>query len=680
MNFLTRRVEKVSPPPALFEPKIIGHVDIYGNGRIKGWAVDLNDSKSVLYVDLFFAGDFICTHDAGLERPDLESLGVGHVRHGFDFECGLPSRAMNGVAVIARRKDRKTTRSTTNLATQFIAVHSTGGLPSSDEAAAEAGDPPRQLRPILDIRTSVGADRLGLDINSTLQIALTRPPIVVVMPFAAAAPTFALPTAATVNVPADSSQGTLERIRQLEPEQSCIVIDQLLQHGLDYRLILAAAFDRLAVGGFLIAVVPSQILYERKLQLPSRLPSAFRKFYTPSLLLAEMEEAVDPFLFRLRFAGDLDADYAADILDRPPDGRSDIIMVVEKAVVPQWLDRLKSEDTPARYFPVPTERLKPEPTSPYVVVAPDGGGLRQILVLQLDHRGDFVMGADARQLLRTLWPGAAITLVCGSWNKGEALAAKIADTILTFDFFAEDVSAGGRAVSLDEHNAAFRGLLGGRVFDLAVDLRLSSDTRHFLRHATARIKAGFDTGDEFPWLDIRMPAINPERASKAWQRFLPAAAFHTCGDHNYLEIKLAPDDCARVNGRTVIWGPYIDLPMGDYEIILKCVSAVPTVLVYDICVDQGEAIIGGGNLDIGASSDQTIHLRLPNPVKFFELRIYAIPGRPYPPLTFVGLHVIKRPSLVGLHQRENMNLLAHLVALRNEHPTLSERVSRHAQG
>ena len=81
-------------------------------------------------------------------------------------------------------------------------------------------------------------------------------------------------------------------------------------------------------------------------------------------------------------------------------------------------------------------------------------------------------------------------------------------------------------------------------------------------------------------------------------------------------------------------------------------------------------------MKIGPLGDQMAQMPLPRAVAGFELRVYSIPGKPYPPLVFGGLHIIKRASLVGLHQRENMRLLADLVALRLEHPTITERIER----
>src|SRR5205823_5154643 len=64
-------------------------------------------------------------------------------------------------------------------------------------------------------------------------------------------------------------------------EQNCILLRNVIQRLPDYRSFIARAFDKLAIGGFLIVIVPHQFLYERKLQVPSRYERAHQRFYTP---------------------------------------------------------------------------------------------------------------------------------------------------------------------------------------------------------------------------------------------------------------------------------------------------------------------------------------------------------------------------------------------------------------
>ena len=656
--------------------KIVGHADVFSSGRVRGWALDLTDPTSSLRIDVFSSGDFISSHDANGHRTDLFGMGLQSVNHGFDFVCGLSAAAMSGIDLVARRNDTQPANVATNLAMSFIE--------SDDLLLAGACRPDSSFvtrnKADAEATWSHSARTIGLDMDRVFRDAVSGSPLTVIAPSdVKAAPFLAPPHAVFIEVPVTPA-GVLERITALASDQRGIVVDRLLQHDVDCRLILGAAFDKLQVGGHLVVVVPSQILYERKLQLPSRLPSKFGKFYTPSLLVTELEEAIDPFLYRLRFAGDLDENYVDIGLDQAPSGRSDVLVIIEKVAPPAWLDRLQREDNPTHLSPIPTEKLKPIPHSPYIVVSPDTEPLGQILLLQLDHRGDFMMGSEARRLIREAWPDAHITLICGSWNKQDALQSRLADTVVTFDFYAEDKSAGIPSVSFDQYATLFARLVERQQFDVAVDLRLGDDTRPLLKHVSARTKAGFDTGDEFPWLDIRLPTINPEQASKAWQRFVPACDFHTSGEHTYLDMKVSSEDCERSQGGLVVWGPYTDLPFGRYEFILKCSSAVQTEIKYDITAYSGVTTLGGGTLKVGPRCDQMMQVRLPHAVQGVELRIYSIPGRPYPPLVFGGLQIIKRASLAGVHQRENMNLLAYLVTLRLKQAAATEEIARHVAG
>src|SRR5215471_9779636 len=52
---------------------------------------------------------------------------------------------------------------------------------------------------------------------------------------------------------------------------------------------------------------------------------------------------------------------------------------------------------------------------------------RRLLVLKLDHYGDFLIGLPALKKLRRAFPTDHITLVCGSWNVALAKELQVAD-------------------------------------------------------------------------------------------------------------------------------------------------------------------------------------------------------------------------------------------------------------
>ena len=161
---------------------------------------------------------------------------------------------------------------------------------------------------------------------------------------------------------------------------------------------------------------------------------------------------------------------------------------------------------------------------------------------------------------------------------------------------------------------------------------------------------------------------------------MPACELFTLGEHAYLDMKISPEDCERANDKIIVWGPYMDLPFGDYELILKCSSAIRTEIRYDISADGGVTILAGGAMTIGPLCEQMTQFHLSQAAERFEFRVFAIPGRPYPPLAFGGFKISKLASSVGLHQRENMKLLAYLIMLRLKQPAVVEEIARHVAG
>lgn len=109
-----------------------------------------------------------------------------------------------------------------------------------------------------------------------------------------------------------------------------------------------------------------------------------------------------------------------------------------------------------------------------------------ILVVKLDHIGDFILALDSFQALRTAFPAARITLLCGPWNAQLARATGFFDRVETLDFFATTAD-GGRA-DFSRHRLAD---VGSARFDVAIDLRFEPDTRVVLDHLTATHKCGY---------------------------------------------------------------------------------------------------------------------------------------------------------------------------------------------
>ena len=120
----------------------------------------------------------------------------------------------------------------------------------------------------------------------------------------------------TVAIDCASAGEALWTVGSLSCGCDVIIVRNALQALIETRQLLNACFSRLAVGSFLVVIVPHRFPNERKLRLPSLRNPLHRRFYTPNTLLAEIEQAIDPCEYRLQFVCDNDEGYelpAADV-------------------------------------------------------------------------------------------------------------------------------------------------------------------------------------------------------------------------------------------------------------------------------------------------------------------------------------------------------------------------------
>jgi glycosyltransferase involved in cell wall biosynthesis/ADP-heptose:LPS heptosyltransferase len=116
----------------------------------------------------------------------------------------------------------------------------------------------------------------------------------------------------------------------------------------------------------------------------------------------------------------------------------------------------------------------------------------RILVMKLDHNGDFLLGVPAMAKLRARYPTARIDLVTGSWNSAAAEALGMFEQVYTLDYFKPKSSD---SAALDE--AELDALLALLPFyDYALDLRRQRETRFLLVQMPAAQYFGYDCGDE----------------------------------------------------------------------------------------------------------------------------------------------------------------------------------------
>jgi ADP-heptose:LPS heptosyltransferase len=145
----------------------------------------------------------------------------------------------------------------------------------------------------------------------------------------------------------------------------------------------------------------------------------------------------------------------------------------------------------------------------------------RILIMKIDHIGDFVTGMPAMEELRAGFPGARFTLVCASWNRPWAERMGWFEEIVEYDFFTKRQADWNGATEAQVE--AFAALALGR-FDIAIDLRHDVDTRPLLARVDAAFRAGFrapaDGGGAM--LDIALPEM--ERVSVQAGTGLPVHA------------------------------------------------------------------------------------------------------------------------------------------------------------
>lgn len=139
----------------------------------------------------------------------------------------------------------------------------------------------------------------------------------------------------------------------------------------------------------------------------------------------------------------------------------------------------------------------------------------RILVLKLDHIGDFLVSVEALCRLRETWPQAHITLVCDPVNYDLALTLGIFTEVTKFRFFDESFE-NNKGVSKNEYRRRCAGIaaLGLGHFDVAIDLRHDFDTRPCLNHIDTKFRVGYaksgDLSPTAPVLDLALTEISPD--------------------------------------------------------------------------------------------------------------------------------------------------------------------------
>jgi glycosyltransferase involved in cell wall biosynthesis/ADP-heptose:LPS heptosyltransferase len=119
-----------------------------------------------------------------------------------------------------------------------------------------------------------------------------------------------------------------------------------------------------------------------------------------------------------------------------------------------------------------------------------GANIR-ILVIKLDHMGDFILAIPSFLKLKAKYPNAIIDIVVGSWNKDAANELNIFNKVYILNFFSKESFKGGKNKSEEVKELSLAML----PYDYAIDLRRQPDTRNFLIQFPSKKYYGYQTGN-----------------------------------------------------------------------------------------------------------------------------------------------------------------------------------------
>jgi ADP-heptose:LPS heptosyltransferase len=319
----------------------------------------------------------------------------------------------------------------------------------------------------------------------------------------------------------------------------------------------------------------------------------------------------------------------------------------------------------------------------------------RILVLKLDHLGDFLIGLPALLRLRAIFRNSHITLVCGPWNIKTARELEVADEFRSYEYFPENAQNwGGDEI---EDVDRFREVCKGR-FDIALDLRVDEDTRPLLRHIDAELRCGIGVHSRHPYLNVALPGQFETRERRQIED--ETLVFRPSAFHSRMPIRTPffHETDFSVTDSHVIYGPYRRLPLGKlraeftFELSAPLLSLRRVEIAVEVVRDGASDVIAFKRkrwpsnhrptiLDLSFSND--------DPFARYEFRVF-VGGRLRRParLRFFGVRVeVAEKELqqarflpAELHIGEQLSLLVALVGERVRplyQPDLIERLAPH---
>jgi ADP-heptose:LPS heptosyltransferase/SAM-dependent methyltransferase len=304
--------------------------------------------------------------------------------------------------------------------------------------------------------------------------------------------------------------------------------------------------------------------------------------------------------------------------------------------------------------------------------------VRRILVLKLDHLGDFIIGLPALRKLRHAFPKAHIRLVCGRWNATDAWASNLVDDVRTYDYFPERARGwdGKPVQGWDVFEAATEG-----EFDLAVDLRVDDDTRHLLGQVNATLRCGIGSQSRFPMLDVALPTEHQQRDIVVPAMLCQHLDVSRFNSEMPTKTPFFHEVSFGLPERTLIHGPYLDFPIGRFRACFGVSvpgfipgpfgSGITIQIVKDGGLDVASKSFGRRSLGSLTQERTTLDFENYSERSRYEFRV-RVSGRPLSgKIRFSGVQVQNIGTLSAarfrpaeLHVGEQLSLLVDLIEQR----------------
>lgn len=147
------------------------------------------------------------------------------------------------------------------------------------------------------------------------------------------------------------------------------------------------------------------------------------------------------------------------------------------------------------------------------------GPAPSLLVVKLDHAGDFVTALPAVRRLREAFPASRLTLLCAPFMRDFAAATGLFDAVHGFDYYP---ARGHPPASVPDAALAAVAALDLPAADIAIDLRHADDSRALLAALPVRFRVGFAGLGTRHDLDLALPEMEASARASGLLAPLPA--------------------------------------------------------------------------------------------------------------------------------------------------------------